>query len=27
MGFKTYKRTELDEQGNLYPIVYMRLEK
>lgn len=27
MGFKTYKRTELDEQGNPYPIVYMRLEK
>ena len=27
MGFKTYKRTELDEQGNSYPILYMRLEK
>lgn len=27
MGFKTYKRTELDEQGNPYPILYMRLEK
>ena len=27
MGFKTYKRTELDEQGNLYPILYMRLER
>lgn len=26
MGFKTYKRTELDEQGNPYPILYMRLE-
>ena len=26
MGFKTYKRTELDEQGNHYPILYMRLE-
>lgn len=25
MGFKTYKRTELDEQGNPYPILYMRL--
>ena len=24
---KTYKRTELDEQGNAYPILYMRLEK
>ena len=27
MGFKTYKRLELDEQGNAYPILYMRLEK
>ncbi len=27
MGFKVYKRTELDEQGNPYPILYMRLEK
>lgn len=27
MGFKTYKRTELDEQGNPYPILYMILEK
>lgn len=27
MGFKTYKREELDEQGNPYPILYMRLEK
>ena len=27
IGFKTYKRTELDEQGNPYPILYMRLEK
>lgn len=27
MGFKTYKRSELDEQGNAYPILYMRLEK
>jgi len=26
MGFKTYKRTELDEQGNSYPILYMKLE-
>lgn len=25
MGFKTYKRTELDEQGNPYPILYMKL--
>lgn len=27
MGFKTYKRTELDEQGNHYPILYMRLDR
>ena len=27
MGFKTYKRNELDEQGNPYPILYMRLKK
>lgn len=24
MGFKVYKRTELDEQGNPYPLLYMR---
>ena len=24
MGFKTYKRTEVDEQGKPYPILYMR---
>lgn len=24
MGFKTYKRKKLDEQGNPYPILYMR---
>lgn len=24
MGFETYKRTELDEQGNPYPLLYMR---
>lgn len=24
MGFKTYKRTELDEQGNPYPLLYMK---
>ena len=23
MGFKVYKRTELDEQGNPYPLLYM----
>ena len=27
MGFKVYKRNELDEQGNHYPVLYMRLEK
>ena len=27
MGFKTYKRTEIDEQGNPYPILYMKLER
>lgn len=26
MGFKTYKRKKLDEQGNPYPILYMRLD-
>lgn len=25
MGFKTYKRSDLDEQGNPYPILYMQL--
>ena len=25
LGFRTYKRTELDEQGNYYPILYMKL--
>ena len=28
MGFRVYKRTELDEQGNPYPLLYMsRTEK
>lgn len=27
MGFKAYKRSEIDEQGNSYPILYMRLER
>lgn len=27
MGFRTFKRTELDEQGNPYPILHMRLER
>ncbi len=26
IGFKIYKRTELDEQGNSHPILYMRLK-
>lgn len=25
MGFQVYRRTDLDEQGNPYPILYMRL--
>lgn len=25
MGFQAYKRTEMDEQGNPYPIIYMKL--
>ena len=25
MGFRAYKRTDLDEQGNPYPILYMEL--
>ena len=25
--FKVYKRADLDEQGNQYPILYMRLER
>lgn len=27
MGFTIYKRTELDKQGNPYPILYMKLGK
>ncbi len=27
MGFTTYKKTEVDEQGNPYPILYMKIEK
>lgn len=27
IGFKAYKRREFDEQGNSYPIIYMRLER
>ena len=26
MGFQVYKRTERDEQGNPYPLLYMRRE-
>ena len=26
MGFKTYKRTDHDEEGNPYPLLYMKLE-
>ncbi len=26
MGFKTYERTEKDDQGNAYPLLRMRLE-
>ena len=26
MGFKTYKRTECDEQGMPYPLLYMKLK-
>ena len=26
MGFETYKRTELDEEGNPYPLLYMNLK-
>lgn len=25
LGFKTYRRTELDEEGRPYPLLYMRL--
>lgn len=27
MDFRTYKRSNLDEQGNPYPILYMKLER
>ena len=26
MGFQTYKRTDLDEQGMPYPLLYMKLD-
>ena len=25
--FKTYKKTELDEAGNPYPLLYMKLDR
>ena len=25
MGFETYKRTDFDEEGNSYPLLYMKL--
>lgn len=24
LGFQTYKRTECDEEGNPYPLIYMK---
>ena len=27
MGFKVYQRNELDDQGNPYPVLYMKLEE
>lgn len=27
MGFTVYKRTELDEQGNPYPLLYMKISR
>lgn len=27
MGFKVYQRNELDDQGNPYPVLYMKLNK
>ena len=27
MGFQTYKRTDHDEEGNTYPLLYMRLSR
>lgn len=27
LGFRTYKRTDCDEEGNPYPLLYMRLIK
>lgn len=27
LGFETYRRTELDEEGNPYPLLYMKREE
>mgnify|MGYP005754173287 FL=1 len=27
MGFRVYKKTDCDEQGNPYPLLYMELEE
>lgn len=27
MGFEIYKRTDFDEEGNPYPLLYMKLKK
>lgn len=27
MGFQVFKRTDCDEQGNPYPLLYMKLEE
>ena len=27
MGFEVYKKTAFDEQGNPYPLIYMRLDR
>ena len=27
MGFKVYRRNELDDQGNPYPVLYMKLKR
>ena len=27
MGFVTYRRTEQDEEGGPYPLLYMRLQR
>lgn len=27
MGFETYKRCDFDEEGNPYPLLYMKIQK